>query len=119
MDGLREILLSEISPLHQNNVLHGLIQLIDHLRSPGPPYHPTILDLCCLVRTLWQLRSLTGEQLWRDDLMSQGIHCIREAKAAMEGLFGELNKKVVDDGTVTQWTHSALWALNRFLALTR
>jgi hypothetical protein len=51
--------------------------------------------------------------------MSQGIHCIGEAKAAMEGLFGELNKNVVDDGTVTQRTHSALWALNRFLALTR
>ncbi|KAL2828809.1 hypothetical protein BJY01DRAFT_255254 [Aspergillus pseudoustus] len=36
----------------------------------------------------------------------------------MEALFGELNK-VMDEGTVTQRTHSALWALNRFLAVTR
>ncbi|KAL2861972.1 hypothetical protein BJX68DRAFT_223570, partial [Aspergillus pseudodeflectus] len=100
-------------------VIFGLIQLIVQLRSPDPAYHPVILDLCCLIRTLWQLRSLTREGLWSGNFMSQGIQWICEAKLAMEGLFTAMTSEVVDEGAVQQRAHSALWALNRFQAMTR
>jgi hypothetical protein len=80
MDGVRDLILLKLSYLHQDGVLLGLIQLIDQLQLPGPPHHPVILDLCCLVRTLWQLRSLTREQLWPGDVMLQAIQWIHEGK---------------------------------------
>jgi hypothetical protein len=119
MDGLRDAFLSELRLLDQDGVILGLIQLINRLRLPGPPYHPVILDLCCLIRTLWQLRLLTREQLWAGNFMSQGVQWICEAKVAMEGLFAMMTSKVVDEGAIQQRTHSALWALNRFQAMTR
>jgi hypothetical protein len=119
MDGVRDLIFLELSYLHRDRVLLGLIQLIDQLRLPGPPHHPVILDLCCLVRTLWQLRSLTREQLWPGDVMLQAIKWIHEAKMAMEGLFTAMTSKVLDKGAIEQMTHSSLWALNRFQAMTR
>jgi hypothetical protein len=119
MDGVRDLILLELSCLHQDGVLLDLIQLIHQLRLPGPPHHPVILDLCCLVRTLWQLRSLTRERLWPGDVMLQAIQWIHEAKMAVEGLFIAMTSKVLDKGAIQQRTHSALWALNRFQAMTR
>ena len=119
MDGRRDIILSELRVLHQDGVILGLIQLIDRLRSTGPPYHPVILDLCCLIRTIWQLRSLTRDQLWPGNFMLQAFQWICEAKMAMKGLFATMTSKVVDEGAIQQRANSVLWALNRFQAMSR
>ncbi|KAL2870132.1 uncharacterized protein BJX67DRAFT_307811 [Aspergillus lucknowensis] len=119
LDGLRAAVLSELGSLLQDNILHGLIQLIDQLRARGNPHHPVVLDLCCLVRTLWQLRSLETGQLWREELMAQGIQWIRQAKEALQGIFALLTQKTVDQGALMQRTHTVLWELNRFQAIIR
>ncbi|KAL4861234.1 hypothetical protein BDV12DRAFT_204224 [Aspergillus spectabilis] len=119
LDCLRSIVLTELSFIHQDNILYGITSLLDRLRAPGPPYHPAALDLACLARTLLGLKSLREEQLPSDDLLSHAMQWIVEAKGNLELLFGLLSAKIVDGIVVAQHVHPTLRSLNRFLAMTR
>ena len=111
--------LSMISPLHQDNVIRQLILLIDRLRAQRPLYHPAILDLSCLLRTLLQIQRLEKEQICRGYLLSLSTELIHMANMSLESLFAVCSSKVVDEASVLHSTQQTLFALNRFLSMTR